>query len=303
MVLEVLALLIGLGQTYRIKYRDCSKPTKIQRVSVHTACESVNEREDEVETYAVLQQMRNQIIRGHKCKVTRSQFMLFCGAFSHERFIQIPEVEVVQATSANDCENMINTNTFVSHYGTTHGIALGVETIIKVNELGVTHTESNGKVWCKGQEMKLGETVLNDVLIMSQYRITLEKEEFLVATTNGQTLHQVEATFDHVKLPKSCRVGSGGCVTNEWTYIWDPAPMQCKLMKVQEGNFVKENGFLVDHKLKLLFKVTGENGGLPGCPPGKLMYTEQRGVVLSKNREYGWIDRQLDMITWSDQKR
>ena len=172
--------------------------------------------------------MRNQIIKGHKCKVTRSQFMVYCGAFSHERFIQIPEVEVVQAISANDCENMINTNSFISHYGTTHGIAMGVETIIKVNELGVTHTESNGKIWCAGQEMKLGEVVLKDVLIMSQYRITLEKEEFLISTTNGQTLHQVEATFDHVKLPKSCTAGAGGCVTNDWTYVWDPANLQTK---------------------------------------------------------------------------
>ena len=32
------------------------------------------------------------------------------------------------------------------------------------------------------------------------------------------------------------------------------------------------------------------------------MYTEQRGIVLSKNSDYPWIDRQLDLATWSDQK-
>ena len=301
-MLVVLALLMMEVDVYRVKYKDCSNPTNIQRLSIYTACESENENEKEVEAYAILQQMRNQVLKGYKCKVKRSQWMLFCGAFSHERFIKIPEIEVVQATSASQCENMVNTNTFISHYGTTHGIAMNEETILSVNELGVTHTETSGKVWCKGQEMKLEDTVINDVLIMSQYRITLEKEEFLTATTNGQTLHQVEATFDHVKLPKSCTAAAGGCVTNDWTYIWDPAPMRCKLMKVQEGTFIKENGLLVDHKLKLLFKVTGENAGLPGCPPGKLVYTEQRGMVLSKNRDYPWIDRQMDIATWSDQK-
>ena len=246
--------------------------------------------------------MRNQVLRGHKCKVLRSQWILMCGAFSHERMIEVPEIEIVQATSANQCENMVNTNTFTSKYGTTHGIAMNTETVFSVNELGMTHTESSGKIWCQGQQLKIGDTVVNDVLVMSQYRITLEKEEYLSSSPQAQTLHQVEATFDHVKLPKSCTASAGGCVTRDWTYIWDPAPIACPLMKVQEGNFVHENGYLVDHQLKLLFKTTGENSGLPGCPPGKLVYTEQRGIVLSKNSGYPWIDRQLDLATWSDQK-
>ena len=246
--------------------------------------------------------MRNQVLRGHKCKVLRSQWILMCGAFSHERMIEVPEIEIVQATSANQCENMVNTNTFTSKYGTTHGIAMNTETVFSVNELGMTHTESSGKIWCQGQQLKIGDTVVNDVLVMSQYRITLEKEEYLSSSPQAQTLHQVEATFDHVKLPKSCTASAGGCVTRDWTYIWDPAPIACPLMKVQEGNFVHENGYLVDHQLKLLFKTTGENSGLPGCPPGKLVYKEQRGIVLSKNSGYPWIDRQLDLATWSDQK-
>ena len=80
----------------------------------------------------------------------------------------------------------------------------------------------------------------------------------------------MEATFDHVKLPRACTAEASGCVTNDWTYIWNPLPIACKLMKVREGNFLEENGHLVDHELKLIFKVTGEKGGLTGCPPGKL---------------------------------
>jgi len=265
-------------------------------------CETTRTNDEPSERYTILQQMRNQVLKGHKCKVLRSQWILMCGAFSHERMIEVPEIEIVQATSANQCENMVNTNTFTSKYGTTHGIAMNTETVFSVKELGMTHTESSGKIWCQGQQLKIGDTVVNDVLVMSQYRITLEKEEYLSSSPQAQTLHQVEATFDHVKLPKSCTATAGGCVTRDWTYIWDPAPIACPLMKVQEGNFVHENGYLVDHQLKLLFKMTGENAGLPGCPPGKLVYTEQRGIVLSKNSGYPWIDRQLDLATWSDQK-
>ena len=296
-MIMVLALLALEVHTYRIKFRDCSTPTNIRQINIFTACDDENESENEVEELAVLQQMRNQILKGYKCQVKRSQWTLFCGAFSHEKFIRIPEIEIVQAVSATECENLIHSNVFISHYGTTHGVAIGEETVFSVNERGVTHTETSGKIWCKGQQVKIGEAVVDEVLVMSQYRIKLEKEEFLTASQN-----QVEALYDHVKLPKSCTPAAAGCVANDWTYIWNNEPMKCKLMKIQLGQFSKENGYLIDHKLKLLFKSTGVAQGLTGCPPGDLIYTEQRGVVLSKNRDYPWIDRQIDLTLFSDQK-
>ena len=63
--------------------------------------------------------------------------------------------------------------------------------------------------------MKLGDTVIDEVLVMSQYRIALEKEEFLTNPSPSQTVHQVEALFDHIKLPRSCTPAAGGCVAND----------------------------------------------------------------------------------------
>ena len=63
---------------------------------------------------------------------------------------------------------------------------MNTETVFSVNELGMTHTESTGKIWCQGQEMKIGDTVVKDVLVMSQYRITLEKEEYLTSSTQAK---------------------------------------------------------------------------------------------------------------------
>ena len=73
-------------------------------------------------------------------------------------------------------------------------------------------------------------------------------------------------------------------------------------MKIQEGSFSKENDHLVDHSLKLLFKVTGETSGIPGCPPGKVLYTDSPDIVLTKQGGFPWIDRQLDLAIYSDQK-
>ena len=92
---------------YRVKFRDCSTPTNIKRINIYTACESENENKNETEELAVLQQMRNQILKGHKCRITHSQWTLYCGAFSHEKFIRSPEIEIVQPLSADSCENQI----------------------------------------------------------------------------------------------------------------------------------------------------------------------------------------------------
>ena len=85
------------------------------------------------------------------------------------------------------------------------------ETVFSVNEMGMTHTDSNGKIWCQGQQMKLDETVINHVLMMSQYRVVLEKEE----SKRAQTLHKMEATSDHVKLPKACTTEASGCLRRD----------------------------------------------------------------------------------------
>ena len=284
-----------------MKYSDCSNPSNIERLSIYTVCNQVDDSVKETEEYTILQKMRNKVMKGHKCQVKRSKWMLYCGAFSHEKMIEIPQIEINQDISISQCEDMISTNTFISEFGTTHGVALNEETVFSVNERGVTHTESNGKVWCQGQQIKIGDTVIDDVLVLSQYRITLEKEEFLTHS-QPQGLRQVEALNDHVKLPKKCTADHHGCRTSSWTYIWNPAPIKCPLMKIQVGSFSKESDHLVDHKLKLLFKVTGETSGIPGCPPGRVWYTDSPDIVLTKQGGFPWIDRQLDLAIYSDQK-
>ena len=68
--------------------------------------------------------------------------------------------------------NMITMHKFTTPYGTTHDVAVGKETIFPTSELGVTHTETNGKVWCQGHELKVNGNVIQGVLVMAQYKIT-----------------------------------------------------------------------------------------------------------------------------------
>lgn len=290
-------------QMYRIRYKDCSSPQNIERLSIFNLCEeerSVNGTTKQ--DYTVLQKMSNEVMKGNKCQVKRSKWAMYCGAFSHSKLITIPEIEVNQPVSVSACLNMISTNTFISEYGTTHGVAMGEEVIFRVNERGTLHTSSTGKVSCQGQQIKIDDVVVGDVLILAQYRVTMEKEEYLTLSTQQVSMKTVEALNDHVRLPKKCTATSGGCITNEWTYVWHADPIRCPLRKIQEASFVEEDGYLVDHNLKMLFTKTSETSGIPGCPPGKVFYTDQHGISLTQSSGYEWISRNLKLEVFSNNK-
>ena len=182
----VLMVLVQLGKevrTYRVQYNDCSKPTNLSKLSIYTVCTEEKKQMSQPKKYHILQMMRDQKLTGYKCQVKYSRFEMYCGAFSHEKIIKIPVIEVVEEISIQACRDMINTNKYITEYGTTHGIEMGKETVISVSDVGVLHTSSDGKISCQGQQMKIGDQVVEQVLVLSQYRITLEKEEFLTTST------------------------------------------------------------------------------------------------------------------------
>ena len=120
--------------------------------------------------------MKNQRIPGFKCKVKRSSCQIYWGDFSHEQLIPIiPQIEINLPLSIAKRKTLVTTNQYSTDYGTQHQVSLGEETVFSVSELGVTHTETYEKVWCEGQTLKIGDKVVDNVLVMSQYRVLLEK--------------------------------------------------------------------------------------------------------------------------------
>ena len=215
--------------------------------------------------------------------------------------VTVPEIEIDVKLTGEQCRNMIASNAFTSDYQTTHGIALNEENVFSVNEMGMTHTGTDGNIWCEGERIKFAGQFIDNVLVLTQYRVTIQTEEFLTATTSTRMLKKIEALNDHVILPCSASVGT--CSQGGWTYVWEANEVLCPLMKVQNGNFEKEGDFLVDHNLKLLFKPTDTTEGVIGCPPGSVIRTDQSDIVLTKTMEgYKWIDHQFDPIIYTNQK-
>ena len=56
--------------------------------------------------------------------------------------------------------------------------------------------EENNKIWCEGQELKINNNILSGILKMVQYRVTIQKESFILDR------ERVEALSDHRILPR-----------------------------------------------------------------------------------------------------
>ena len=115
--------------------------------------------------YHVLQKKRNTKMEGWSCDIIRSTFILHCGMFSHQDFVQMPDIEIRQSASLSQCQNIINTGYIVTKEGTMHEVKIGEETIFHVSERGILH-EDNNKIWCEGQEVKINNNLISGVLKM-----------------------------------------------------------------------------------------------------------------------------------------
>ena len=271
--------LLEMAISYRMHYFDCTKPTRVNEVKMQSICEDKETTPSKPETYTILQKRKHVRFKGYRCKVVKSTFLLYCGAFSHDKIAAVPKIEINQMIRHSECESLVTTNMYRSVEGGNHQVNLDEETVFWVNEWGQIHTDAN-KIWCQGQEMKVDGNLVQGMIQLAQYRIVIEKEEFIVEKK------RVEATTTHVRLPKSCRMKSGGCITAAWTYVWNPPSNECPLVKVRETRLTKEKGYYVDHHLKLLFEVTETGQSPSSCTPTEIMYTNFESLYLSKVSDF-----------------
>ena len=195
--------MLALGQltSYRIKYYDCSRPEKVIPYSLEHTCAHEQAPTSTPVRMTLLQKRRLVRNKGYSCSVTKSTFTLYCGAFSHTKIATPPKIEVSTNIPARECETLINTEKYKTLEGGTHYVPLGQETLFWITEHGLIHTGANS-ITCEGQQMRIGDNIVENLLEIAQYRVILQTEEYLMDGNN------VEVLADHVKLP--CNAKSKG---------------------------------------------------------------------------------------------
>lgn len=239
-------------------------------------CENALQKENKIEEYMIVQKKQHTTLKGHSCSITKSSFVLFCGAFSHTKIAQPPDIEISQPLSVRECASIINTGKYRTIEGSVHYAKLGTETIFHVTERGVIHTSRN-QIECVGETMKIGNTIVDSMMVINQYRVILQEEEYIIQ--DGR----VEATSVHIRLPEVCSINKGGCQTNKQTFTWNTPEDECSLEKVRTIRIQKEGTWAIDHEEKMIFNITGQETSPASCAPTTLLKTEYNDIYLTKS--------------------
>ena len=122
-------------------------------------------------------------------------------------------------------------------------IKMNTENLIWADEVGLIKDQDGG-VRCQGQQHRINGEIVEDILVLTQYRITVREEKFLIKGT------QIESETAHLALP--CQAHMEGCVTAEATFIWNRPEEKCMLQEVQAIRAAKVDGWLIDRERKIL---------------------------------------------------
>ena len=277
-MMVALAILVNFNQinAYTIDYFDCRDIDKLTTYRISKACSPKTLDRTKTVEYTLLQKRGVLNMKGYLCRITRSTLTEYCGAYSHTKLAKTPDIEVTYPVSPPACLNIVNTGVFTTPSNTRHKITLNAENIIKSEDSGAL-TIGDNSVSCRGQAMKFGSFLVEDILEVSQYKVTIIKEKFLVGSD-----HRVETVANHMRLPMRCSVTSPGCQTHDTTYVWIPPRDLCNLEEIRTVHMEIDHDYLVDYENKVLLKAGAHIPAPAGCPTTLLFATEYDNLLLAK---------------------
>ena len=269
-------VMCSLTSCYTVDYFDCTDISSITTYRMDKACHPRTMEDITTVEYTLLQKRRVMEMKGFSCRVTRSTLTEYCGAYSHTKLAKTPDIEVSFPVSPQACLNMVNTGVFTTPSGNRQKIQINAENIIKSEDKG-TLTIGDNSVSCRGQSMKFDSYIVEDILEVSQFKVTIIKEKFLIGVDG-----RVETAADHLRLPNRCSVTSRGCQTHDTTFVWVPPRDLCNLEEVRTVHLEKDNNLLVDHINKVLLMEGPSVPSPAGCPTTLLWGTEYDELFLTK---------------------
>lgn len=255
---EVIVSASEQQNTHQISFNDCSDSRIVHRLSTDGACQAPPVSNKTRGEYQLLQEIGYQTVDGWSCEIRHSTFEFYCGVYSHLKLIKIPDIEISLPVTPGECRKFVNQHKYRTKNGGSHVLNIPGETILQVNDLGVLHP--SGTVSCQGQDAKIDNEIVERVLILSQYRITIRKESFKL-----QQGKMVESITQHLRLPKGCRPKQGMCEMAERTFIWNPSSTRCNLERIQRLSTEEVGNYLIDHKRKVLIQRLSQVPAPAGC--------------------------------------
>ncbi len=265
---------------YTINYFDCNDATKIHRYQMNELCEDSNNGHNTTKEYKLLQRVKKYDLEGYSCQITKTTFNFYCGAYAHLKLMRVPDIELNVPVSLLQCMDLVTKRTYTAPDGKKHRLVIQDEVNIKSQDLGVLH-DGDDSVSCEGQQIKMGEHIINDALQMSQIKILLQRQKY---TTDRK--RRIEVTGEHLRLPTNCKLITGVCRTARKTFVWTPPGSKCELEQIRTVRLRQERDYLVDDDNKILLKPVGSAPSPSRCATTTLTTTEYSDIFLAERGQF-----------------
>ena len=163
---------------------DCSVPVNLQSYSIPERCSVPPiEIEEKIEQPPkpgfVIASEDVHAISSAVCSATISSFRGYCGAYSHWKFMDVPEVKASKEMSVDECRKAYMQHTYEASDGKILRIEPGDSVLYQFIEDG-SITVLGYNTFCQGVKLQLHHSQLADKsLALTQIRFIQEKETFL----------------------------------------------------------------------------------------------------------------------------
>ena len=286
--------MIRVNEAFTINFFVCNE---VSHYSAENICRPEVAREVPMETFTLLQRQEEEVTTGFSCAEIQSTFYLECGVWSHSKLMKTPQIERKVAVSTQTCRQWISSRKYSHPSGLSDLIVPG-ETIVAGSEIGAISL-TNGKLACKGQQVKVGNQIADDVIELVQTRVLIK------AINVKSTKQMIEIEEDHVILPSHCAFDSLYCKIPEATYIWNLPPNRCKLKVNKRLNMkpIGSTNYHIDEKEEVVLKKGALVSSIPNCPIVTLFSTEYPNLYLTPEEPIGFDEvTQVDLITYVNTK-
>jgi hypothetical protein len=275
---------IGSGEVFQFEALQCDNAHALARYSSKRFCDNEAIKQEsgvakptEGGEYAVIQYSTNKYFKAMMCEKKVSVLNVICGAFSHSKLIEPPDVLKPMTVKRGDCNDIALTQILTTEDGRQLRVTAGTRIAYKYLEAGST-TLTTGNVACEGGEVKIGGKKHDNVvkLVTVDFKLTkLDVEEI-----DGRL--RIASGF----LPRSCAIAYEGCALEDMTLVIDAGNVDaCPYREIRRAVFqrVQMDGksLVINDEHKLLLEL-GPEAVLPNACPGQgvLKHTNFKKLFL-----------------------
>ena len=166
---------------YKAKMFDCGIPGKIQVLQTPEKCseDSTEEGTGPLKRTYVLSPRKLKRTSGVSCRATVSEFHGYCSAYLLCKFQQTPVIEKSVPVTPEVCNGAWREGIVALPDLMTQSIRVKESVLYVYEPQGIIRVDSQLMSY-QGTQVRLGSQMVEESLVLSQYRFDLSDEEFII---------------------------------------------------------------------------------------------------------------------------